>query len=38
MENFNAQLDAISRDEELKPWEKISAAIGYHKAMYDRKD
>ena len=31
IENFNYQLWQISEDSSLKPWEKISAAIGYAK-------
>lgn len=31
IEDFNNRLDDIQNDSELNPWEKISAAIGYHK-------
>ncbi len=28
---FNEQLEQVQKDDSLQPWEKISAAIGYHK-------
>ena len=31
IEDFNNRLNDIQNDDELNPWEKISAAIGYHK-------
>ncbi len=34
IEDFNARLEAVQADDELQPWEKISAAIGY--AKYDK--
>lgn len=31
IDDFNAHLDRLQADDTLQPWEKISAAIGYHK-------
>lgn len=31
---FNIQIDAFSKNPDLKPWEKVSAALGY--ALYDK--
>lgn len=33
--NFNIQLEIFSKNIDLKPWEQISAALGY--ALYDKK-
>jgi len=33
VEDFNARLDAISKDDNLEQWERVSAALGY--ALYD---
>lgn len=33
IEDFNAEIDAASSDDQLEPWERTSAAIGY--ALYD---
>lgn len=30
---FNKQIDEISRNEDLEPWEQVSAALGY--ALFD---
>ncbi len=35
VEVFNKRMASLSAEEDLKPWEKISAAIGY--ALYDEK-
>ena len=32
--NFNIQIDALSKNEDLQPWEQVSAALGY--ALYDK--
>ena len=31
IENFNDRLEQVQNDDTLKPWEQISAAIGYYK-------
>lgn len=31
IDDFNARLEAVQKDDTLKPWEQISAAIGYAK-------
>ncbi|WP_294430724.1 GGDEF domain-containing protein [uncultured Treponema sp.] len=32
--DFNMRIDGLSRNEDLEPWERVSAALGY--ALYDR--
>ena len=32
--NFNIQIDALSKNDDLQPWEQVSAALGY--AIYNK--